>query len=155
MFLDRTTELSKSLTGEHVLFARAGMDNSLPTRDRIVVPLRLGLLTRTLFFVLDSGTNTLMLFPMEQEAASLAWGAGHTDIESLSRTQTCHIKRTAVAIASQRFLRFVSAACESRTRDKTDSDGLLPSRMFHRLFISHQQGFLMANPRGAKRSNGS
>jgi gag-polyprotein putative aspartyl protease len=147
LILDRSTDLSNSIAGEHLPFVRTGIYHSESTVDRIVIPLQLTLLTRRLFFLLDSGTNTVVLFPAEQSATGLVWGSGHGDVESFSRTQTCHVTRTAAVIASKVFHGIMLAACDKRTRDTTDSDGLLPTRIFHRLFISHQQGYVIANPK--------
>jgi predicted aspartyl protease len=144
--LDRSTNLANSVEGEHLTLATVGSYRSAATLDRVVVPLQLPLLARPLSFLLDSGTNTAMLFPAEQEAAQINWSAGRGEIHSLNVTQNCHVERTNLAIGTQTFRGVVLAACEDRTRDKTDTDGLLPTGIFHRLFISHRHKYVIANP---------
>jgi predicted aspartyl protease len=144
--LDRTANLANSLEGEHLPLARTGAYHSATTLDRIVVPIRLNFLARPLFFLLDSGSNTVMLFPAKQEAAEVAPSFSSGEIHSLSMSQTCHLARTTLAIGRQTLRGIILSACEDRTRDKADTDGLLPTYLFHRLFISHHQGYFVINP---------
>jgi hypothetical protein len=151
--LDRTPSLANSVEGEQLPLARTGSYHSVATPDRIVVPLRLALLARPVSLLLDSGTNTAMLFPAQQEAAQIAWGSGRGNIHSLNASQNCHVERTNLAMGSQTLRDVVLAACEGRTRDKTDTDGLLPTGIFHRLFISHQREYVIANPHPVERAS--
>jgi hypothetical protein len=144
--LDRSTNLARSVQGEHLPLASTGSYHSAATLDRIVVPLHLALLARPVSFLLDSGTNTVMLFPAQQEAAQIGWSSGRGKVHSLDVTQICHVQRTNLAIGSQTLRSVVLSACENRTRDKTDTDGLLPTGIFHRLFISHRYEYVIANP---------
>lgn len=148
--LDRTTNLANSFEGEHLPLARTGKDHFGATRDRIVVPLQLALLARPVSFLLDSGANTAMLFPAKGEAGQVPRNAGSGSIHSLNMSQNCHVERTRLAIGKQTFQGVVLAACENRTRDETDTDGLLPTDIFHRLFISHHHDYLIANPHQVK-----
>lgn len=148
--LDRTTNLADSFEGEHLPLARTGKDRFGGTRDRIVVPLQVALLARPLSFLLDSGANTAMLFPARQEAAQIAWRSSRGSIQSLNMSQDCHVEQTTLAVGRQRLQGVVLAACENRTRDETDTDGLLPTDIFHRLFISHHRDYVIANPHQAK-----
>ncbi|MGB9418621.1 MAG: retropepsin-like aspartic protease [Acidobacteriaceae bacterium] len=150
--LDRTTNLANSFEGERLPLARTGKDHFGATRDRIVVPLQLALLARTVSFLLDSGANTAMLFPAKGEAGQLPRNAGRGSIHSLNMSQNCHAEQTRLAIGKQTFQGVVLAACENRTRDETDTDGLLPTDIFHRLFISHHHDYLIANPHPVKRA---
>jgi hypothetical protein len=144
--LDRSTNLASSVEGEHLPLTSTGTYQTAATLDRIVVPLQLALLRRPVSFLLDSGTNTVMLFPLEQEAAQIGWRSGRGNIHSLNTSQNCHVERTDLAIGSQRLRGVVLAACADRTRDKTDTDGLLPTGIFHRLFISYRHEYVIANP---------
>jgi hypothetical protein len=148
--LDRTTNLANSFEGEHLPLARTGKDHFGATRDRIVVPLQLALLARPVSFLLDSGANTAMLFPAKGEAGQVPRNAGSGSIHSLNMSQNCHVERTRLVIGKQTFQGVVLAACENRTRDETDTDGLLPTDIFHRLFISHHHDYLIANPHQVK-----
>jgi hypothetical protein len=147
--LDRSTNLANSVEGEHLPFASTGAYHSAATPDRIVVPLHLARLARPVLFLLDSGANPVMLFPVEQEAARIGSGSGRGFVNSLNVTQNCHVERTNLTIGNQTLRRVVLSACENRTREKTDTDGLLPTDIFHRLFISHHYEYVIANPRSA------
>jgi hypothetical protein len=144
--LDRGTDLANLVEGEHLPLASTGSYHSAATFDRIVVSLHLALLARPVSFLLDSGTNTVMLFPAEQKAGQIGWSLGRGNVHSLNVTQNCHVERTNLAIGGQTLSRVVLSACENRTRDKTDTDGLLPTGIFHRLFISHHYAYVIANP---------
>jgi hypothetical protein len=150
--LDRTTSLESSFAGEHLPVGRTGTYNSAPTRDRVVVRLQLGVLARPVFFLLDSGTNTVMLFPGKQEAAQVSWSSGRGNIHSLNMIQNCHVERTTVAIGPQTLRGVVLATCEDRTREKMDTDGLLSTGIFHRLFLCHHNDYVIANPHPVERA---
>jgi hypothetical protein len=148
--LDRTTNLANSFDGERLPVARTGKYHSVVTPDRIVVPLQLAVLARPVSFLLDSGANTAMLFPAKEEAGQVPRNAGSGKIQSLDRSQNCHVEQTRLAIGKQSFQGVVLAACENRMRDETDTDGLLPTGIFHRLFISHHHDYVIANPHQVK-----
>jgi hypothetical protein len=99
--LDRTTNLESSFAGEHLPVGRTGTYNSTLTPDRVVVRLQLAVLARPVFFLLDSGTNTVMLFPGKQEAAQVSWSSGRGNIHSLNMTQNCRVERTTLAGGSR------------------------------------------------------
>jgi predicted aspartyl protease len=85
--LDRTTSLEGSFEGEHLPVSRTGTYNSTLTPDRIVVRLQLAVLARPVFFLLDSGTNTLLLFPRKEEAAQVSWNSGRGNINPVRDDQ--------------------------------------------------------------------
>jgi predicted aspartyl protease len=148
--LDRSTNLESSFAGEHLLVGRTGTYNSTLTPDRVVVRLQLAVLARPVFFLLDSGTNTLMLFPGKREAAHVSWSTGSGNIHSFNTIQNCRVERTTLAIGSQTLRGVMLAACDDRTRDKMDTDGLLSTGIFHRLFICHHHDYVIANPTGSR-----
>jgi Aspartyl protease len=147
---DRTPNLENSLDGEHLHLSRTGSFHSTPTWNRIVVPLQTGApMARAVFFLLDSGSNTAMLYPAKEEAAHISWSSSRGNVHSLNANQSCQVQHTTLAMGRQTFRGVVLAACGDRTRDKTDTDGLLPTGIFHRLFISHRQEYVIANPHAA------
>jgi len=107
------------------------------------------LVARPVFFLLDSGTNTAMLYPAKEEAAHITWSSSRGNVHSLNANRNCHVQQTTLVIGNQTFRGVVLAACGNRTRDKTDTDGLLPTGIFHRLFISHRHEYDIANPDAA------
>jgi predicted aspartyl protease len=150
--LDRTTNLESSFAGEHLPVSRTGTYNSAPTLDRVVIRLQLAVLARPVFFLLDSGTNTVMLFPGKQEAPQVSWSSGRGNIHSLNMVQNCGVQRTTLAIGGQTLHDVVLAACKDRMRDRMDTDGLLSTGIFHRLFLCHHRDYVIANPHPVERA---
>jgi hypothetical protein len=144
---DRTPNLENALDGQHLHLSRSGTFHATATWDRIVVSLQASaLLARPVFFLLDSGSNTAMLYPAKEESAHITWSSSRGNIHSLNANQNCQVQQTTLAIGSQTFRGVMLAACGDRTRDKTDTDGLLPTGIFHRLFISHRHEYVIVNP---------
>ena len=152
LVLDQTPQLENSLTGDHLEISRSGISNDSYTPHRIFIPLKLPeVLTRPVLFLLDSATNAAMLYPLKNELPGVKGRAQYGSMHSLSRDQRCRVERTALDIGSRRYREIVLATCEGMTRDANDTDGLLPTSIFHRLFICHRKGFVIANPRTAPR----
>ncbi len=150
LILDQTSGLVRTLSGEHLQLSNSGYFNATPTADRIVVPLKMPAVNdRQMLFLVDSGTNTAMLYPAKSDSSLVRLGAAHGSIHSLNKDQRCGLSHTALAIGNQTYGEIMVAACEGMTRDRTDTDGLLPTSIFHRLFVSHSQGYVIANPKGA------
>ena len=153
--LDRTTTLARSLAGERLPLSSTGRTPAELTQDRLLVPLKApSLLARSMLFLVDSGSNTAMVYPLKNETLPFSPGAAHGRVHSLNGNQICHVARTPLTIGTQTYREVVMAVCES-TRDNIDTDGLLPTRLFRRLFISHRDKYVIANPRMASKSKGA
>jgi hypothetical protein len=98
-----------------------------------------------MLFLVDSGTNTAIVYPLKNETL-FSRGVASGRIDSLNRNQTCRLARTPLTIGSQTYRQVVMAICENMTHDNIDSDGLLPTHLFRRLFISHRDKYLIADP---------
>jgi Aspartyl protease len=150
--LDRTNRLAQSLAGERLPLSVGGRSPAELTYDRLFVPLRApSLVERSMLFLVDSGTNTAVVYPLKNETLLFSRGVASGSIHSLSRNQICRLARTPLTIGSQTYRQVVMAICENMTRDNIDSDGLLPTRLFRRLFISHRDKYVIANPQAASK----
>jgi hypothetical protein len=145
--LDQTSGLQDALSGEHLQLLRFGSFNGSPTADRIVVRLTVpSFLQEPLLFLVDSGTNTAMLYPSPGLARRAMQSSQQGRVRSLDDTQNCQYEKARLELGSSTFRGIELAACEGLTRNKTDTDGLLPTRIFRQLFISHRGAYVIANP---------
>jgi hypothetical protein len=144
--LDRTNSLAQSLAGERLQLSLGNRSSEGLTPDRLIVALRApSLVERSMLFLVDSGTNTAIVYPLKNETL-FSRGVASGRIESLNRNQTCRLARTPLAIGSQTYRQVMIAICENMTHNDIDNDGLLPTRLFRRLFISHRDKYVIANP---------
>jgi hypothetical protein len=67
----------------------------------------------------------------------------------------CHIDFVTLSFGSNTFRDLRLVSCEGLTREKVDVDGMLPTSIFDRLFISHAGGYAIANPRRLNASGGA
>jgi Aspartyl protease len=147
--LDRTNRLAQSLAGERLPLSLGGRSPEDLPPDRLTVALRApALLARSMLFLVDSGTNTAIVYPLKNET-QFSRGVASGRIDSLNKNQTCRLARTPVTIGSQTYRQVVMAICENMAHDNIDNDGLLPTLLFHRLFICHRDKYLIADPRAA------
>ena len=149
--LDRTNSLAQSLAGERLPLSLGGRSPEDLTPDRLIVALRApSLIERSMLFLVDSGTNTAIVYPLKNETL-FSRGVASGRIDSLNRNQTCRLARTPLTIGSQIYHQVVMAICENMAHDNVDNDGLLPTRLFRRLFISHRDKYLIVNPSSASK----
>jgi hypothetical protein len=146
--LDPGLNLAASLAGERLQISRLGIFKLAPTPDRLVVKLKVpSYLQKPLFFLVDSGANTAVLYPSQGGMAIRAMqGSQLADLAGLDRRQTCRIQKATVELGTEKLRGIDLAACEGLTRNKMDTDGVLPTRVFNRLFISYKGGYMIANP---------
>jgi Aspartyl protease len=147
--LDRTRRLAQSLAGERLPLSLGERSAGGLTPDRLIVELRApSLVERSMLFLVDSGTNTAIVYPLKNEIL-FSRGDASGRIDSLNRNQTCRLARTPLTIGSEIYRQVMMAICENMTRSNMDNDGLLPTRLFRRLFISHRDRYVIANPQAA------
>jgi hypothetical protein len=95
-------------------------------------------------------------------AGSVAVGglaAEHLEINALEQTRA--LTGRIQGVLGENFLRNFDVlldyeqqtlvTCEGLTRNKMDTDGLLPTDVFHRFFISHKGGYVIAHPRSLEK----
>jgi hypothetical protein len=149
LFIDRTSSLEGSVAGERLSFSRFGSFGYKPTTDRIVIELKVPSFTgKPLLFLVDSGINAAALYPPPGGQALRAMQSSqHVSVSDLNQRRDCQIQKTNFEIGGGTFRGLELVACEDLTRNKMDTDGLMPTRVFHRFFISHRGGYVIANPR--------
>jgi hypothetical protein len=151
--LDRTSGLEETLVGEHLQVFRLDSFSPASLPDRIVIQLTVpSFLHRALLFLVDSGTDIAMLYPSPGQAWRATQDSEHVYVRALNVTQNCQVETTTLEIGRGRFPGTPLATCKGLTRGKGDLDGLLPTRGFHQLFVSHRGGYVIANPRLAVRA---
>ena len=148
LFIDRTSILEGTVAGERLSFSRFGSFDYKPTPDRIVIKLKVpSFMGKSLLFLVDSGINTAALYPQPGgQALRALQSSQHVNMSVIAKTQ-----KTTLEIGGGTFRGLELVACEGLTRNKMDTDGLLPTRVFHRFFISHRGGYVIANPRSLEK----
>jgi predicted aspartyl protease len=148
LFLDRTSNLEDALAGERLSFSRIGSFDYKPTPDRIVIKVKVpSFVEKPLLFLVDSGTNAAALYPPPGGLALRAMQSPqHVSMNDLDERRDCQVQKTTLEIGSGTFRGLELIACEGLTRNKMDTDGLLPTKVFHQFFISHRGGYVIANP---------
>jgi predicted aspartyl protease len=156
LVLDRGSSLESTLSGEHLLFLAFGSYQSDSTPNRIVVKLRVpSLLLKPLFFVIDSGASDAVFYPVAGGVALRAMQNSQPEtMRGLDESRTCGVQKTTLELGTASFHGIDVVACEGLTRNRMDSDGLLPTRLFHHLFICHREGYVIVNPQLTDRTRG-
>jgi predicted aspartyl protease len=150
--LDRTSRLADTLAGEHLPLFRLGSYGHVPTADRIVIELKVPFIfQRPLRFLVDSGTNAAMLYPQPGDKGAIQ-SSRHGDLIALHNSRDCQVKSVALEIGRGTFGGINLVACNGMTRTEMDTDGSLPTCVFHQLFISHQGGYVIANPHQTRKA---
>ena len=146
--LDPGSSLAASLAGEHLQLSRFGNFNNAPIPDRLVVELKVpSYLQKPLLFLVDSGTNTAVLYPGQGGLAIRAMqGSQRADLTGVDRRQNCQLQKATLELGAGKFRGIDLATCEGLTRNKMDTDGVLPTRIFRQFFISYKAGYVIANP---------
>jgi predicted aspartyl protease len=154
LVLDRESRLEDTVSGEHLQFSAFGNYQSDSTPNRIVVQLKVpSLLLKPLFFVIDSGASSAVIYPAPGGMALRAMqNAQPGTMQGLDERRTCRVQRTTLELGTGSFREIELVACEGLTRNKMDSDGLLPTRIFHQIFICHRARYVIANPQLADRT---
>jgi hypothetical protein len=154
LFLDRTSGLKDTLAGDRLRFSRFGNLDYRPTADRIVIKLKVpSFQEKPLLFLVDSGTATAVLYPLPGSLALRAMQSSQqVSMTDLFERRDCRVQKTTLEIGTGSFRGLDLVACEGLTRNKMDTDGLLPTKVFHQFFISHRGGYVIANPRLLEKS---
>jgi hypothetical protein len=152
--LDHGFDLAHSLTGDHLPLSFSGMRSGHSTADRLVLGLNLPSSKVTTHLLIDSGTNYAAFFPLKPMPAGGGAMPGAT-LRTFSGNRRCRVDSVTLTFGTHTFPDMRLVSCEGLTRDKVDVDGMLPTNIFDRLFISHASGYAIANPRFLKASAGS
>lgn len=149
--LDQTMQMRQGLRGEHVVM-RPGGEWESSTSQPILVPVRLSdPRTKDVVLRLDSGTNLPMLY--ENRLQTAPWAQMH---DAMRGHVTGGALEYFVAMPPQdvwigsRLIQNVRFATPVRNQENiaiSHEDGLLPTALFRRVFISYSNHFVIFDPR--------
>jgi hypothetical protein len=138
--------MAETAVGEHLPLQLNGVLHGQSTHNRLVVSGHIPELGDTpMLLLLDSGTNSPTLFRD-------GLGAGAAQQEPM---RAGNFNQWVASSASTRTVRSLSLGGNSFTnltlisisrRAEVDTDGLVPTSLFHSIFISHQGRFAILNP---------
>jgi predicted aspartyl protease len=141
-----TDSLAKAFSGEHLPLQLDGMYQGQPTHNRLIVTGSIPELSgKPMTLLLDSGANHMVLF-----RDSL--GAGEGRMEPIRAGGFGSWAASETATRTFRTVSLGSSSVPDLTvvglfrRPYVDVDGLLPTSVFHSIFISHREGFVILNP---------
>jgi predicted aspartyl protease len=138
--------LAATAGGERLPLQLDGVLQGQPTHNRLVVTGSIPELSeKPMTLLLDSGTNHVTLFQdhlgadtgYTQPMRTGSFGAWTTSVSTTRTFRSLKLGRSSVA-----DLTVVGLA----RRPYVDIDGLLPTSMFHSIFISHRDRFVILNP---------
>ena len=140
------SSMAETLRGEHLPVRLSGTVRGEPTLRRLILSaLSQQLGENPLSLVLDSGANSLTLFREDL-------GVGSTRQSFL---ESSSVKSSSISTRETRTIRSLYLG-KSQVDDLTvialaghpdsDTDGLIPTSLFHSIFISHQGKFVILNP---------
>jgi hypothetical protein len=144
--------MAETATGEHLPIQLTGTYQGKPTYNRLIVLGRIQELGGKLMsLLLDSGANGLILFqgnlgPRANHEESVWAGNFNKWVPSSAAT------RTVQSLDLGRYSVSDLTVIALSRRAETDTDGLLPTSLFHSIFISHSSGFVILNPSFPKTS---
>jgi hypothetical protein len=145
--------LVQALSGEHLPVQLSGMRQGKPTFGRLIVAghiLELG--DRPISLLLDSGVNNLTLFREDLGPGSNR--QGFLDVSALKSSAI-----TTMETKTVRSLNLGRSEIDDLTviavagQQEPDVEGLIPTSLFHSIFISHQGRFVILNPSLSKGSH--
>lgn len=149
--LDQTMQLQQGLRGEHVLM-RSGDEWDSSVAQPILVPVRLSdPHSHDVVLRLDSGTNLPLLYVNRlqtdsrmqmQNAMRGSVTGGAVEYFAFMPPQDVRIGEHLVP-----NVKFAAPVANRRNVGIGGEDGLLPTALFKRVFISHSQHFVIFNPR--------
>jgi hypothetical protein len=143
--------MAETATGEHLPIQLTGTLQGKPTFNRLIVLGRIHELGGKLMsLLLDSGSNGLILFQ-----GNLLAGSHEESVRAGNSSKWVSSSATARTVQSLDLGRLsvpdLTVVALSR-RAQTDTDGLLPTSLFHSVFISHHDRFVILNPAFPKTS---
>jgi hypothetical protein len=151
--LDETASMRAKVRGEHIpLMALPDPDGELPFMARLVISAHLSSTgTRDILLQLDSGSDGPVLFARPGkdriqllERAMLRKGNFSEAQKAFADLPPQELRIGKYAMTNFRFVTPVSLATSI---PEWGEDGLLPTLMFHRIFISAAEHFVVLDPR--------
>jgi hypothetical protein len=138
--------MAQTATGEHLPLQLNGTSQGQATHNRLVVFGHIPELGDTpMLLLLDSGTNSTTLFrdnlgPGAAQQEPMRAGNFNQWVSSSASTRT--VRSLSLGDTSLTNLTLIAIS----RRAEVDTDGLVPTSLFHSIFISHQGKFAILNP---------
>ena len=137
--------MAQTATGEHLALQLTGNYHGQPTQNRLIVSGHIPELgDAPMLLLLDSGANSPTLFrdSLGPGAAQQPMRAGNFNHWVSSSASTRTIRSLSLGRNSLTNLTLIAIS----RRAEVDTDGLVPTSLFHSIFISHEGKFVILNP---------
>jgi hypothetical protein len=149
--LDEGKLMQANVKGARIALARAPHpERDLPFMDRLIVPVNVSGTKGQLLMELDSGSNAPMLYEAGKELTRALFVSAplHTRGTDGIEREFAVLPPQDVQIGGQVLHRipFVAPMNPGRDVPKVDFDGLLPTVLFQRVFISHADHYVVLDP---------
>jgi hypothetical protein len=149
--LDEGKLMQTNVKGAHVALARpSGTERNLPFTEPLIVPVSVSGTQGQLLLVLDSGSNAPLLYEAGKKLARVVF------VSAPQRTRgTDGIEHEFAVLAPQdvqvgthvlQRIPFVAPVDAGKDVPKVDFDGLLPTVLFARVFISYADHYAVLDP---------
>jgi predicted aspartyl protease len=140
--IEQGNEIRASIEGDRVPIEVSGR--------RMIVALEAQSAERAnLRFLLDSGANSIVLLPRASQALQIAIQENRADTTSSGQVELKVGRLRALTIGSQQFHDLTAALAATESKQQI-GDGLLPTALFHAIYVNNREGFVMVNPRAGK-----
>jgi hypothetical protein len=150
--LDETGAMAESVRGERISFvAPRHPEDEVPFTERLVVPVRLsGTGNRQILLQLDSGSDGLILYAGNEANADLLkratlQGSGVTKAQRLFAVMPPQDMRIGIRTLSHVY--FVTPVSVEQNFPAMEADGVLPTMLFQRVFISGSDHYVVFDPK--------
>jgi Aspartyl protease len=151
--LDETNAMRESVRGEHIPLVRPQhLEDELPFMERLVISVHLsGTGTRPILLQVDSGSDGPLLYPATKERELRILDQATRRINTVSQAQQAFadLPPQDMRIGSRSLSRVSFATPVSLGRDvpSRQEDGLLPTLLFERVFISAGDHYVVFDPK--------
>jgi hypothetical protein len=150
--LDETRRMEQSVKGERIpLVSPLDRDSMTTLPETLVIPVRLsGGKTRSMHLILDSGSNSPLLYcrhngkESPSERAAIRWAAGDGTEREFAMLAPQDIR---IGERSIRGVSFVAPIGAGNDIPEIGADGLLPTALFRRVYISYANRFAVLDLR--------
>jgi hypothetical protein len=147
--LDAPQTMDKEIKGKHIEFATPHPAHQASSTEPLIIPVRLTGMPSDQLLLLDSGTNVPLLY----HAAEIAGGFSVTTpihdrgSDGTERVFTA-LPPQDIKIGTLAFhqVPFISLTSTSKVVPKVEVDGLLPTSLFRRVYISYAGRFVVLDP---------
>ena len=151
--LDQTTAMRQRVQGEHIpLVAAKHPENELPFAERLVVPVHLsGSGNQEILLQLDSGSDGPVLYSGNKERELKILDQATRQEANVSKLPQAYavlpVQDMRIGSFTLGRISFVTPVNPGKNIPNREEDGLLPTLLFQRVFISGPDHFVVFDPR--------